>query len=498
MEITFNPTACRHLRWIVNTHLTRELTQEVRLPEGMGDIGRILGCWGQVLVRSKEWRGGNMGISGGVMVWVLYAPEDGSELQTVESWMPLQLKWDLPDTEQDGFILIYPMLKSMDARSTSARKIMVRANVGTWGAALNNGQTQLWDAPQQMPEDVQLLTQEYPMELPVEFGEKMVDFEERLELPSGYPPVERIIRYSLTPVNTEQRVMGSRIVFRGKALLQLLYWGGGKVNTWNTEISYAQFGDLDRDYGTHATADVIPLLTNLEIAMNEGQPELKGDMAVQYVIYDRHMIPMTEDAYSTLRPVEIHTQALEMPNRLDKTCQSLRIRQNMPCQAGNVLDAFLMLDTPKFRMGDGGGEVFLSGQTEVLYRDMEGNIQCENGKLEYCHAFHADEHTKMDILAMGEDRIDLSVDGNGITLEIPVRLDIGVTGNTAQTPISAITLGDEAKPDPSRPSLILRRCKDQTLWEIAKENGSTVDAIRRINSLENEPENGRMILIPIS
>jgi hypothetical protein len=44
----------------------------------------------------------------------------------------------------------------------------------------------------------------------------------------------------------------------------------------------------------------------------------------------------------------------------------------------------------------------------------------------------------------------------------------------------------------------LRRAGDEGLWAIAKDYGSTVQAIREANQLTEEPENGQMLLIPIS
>ena len=34
---------------------------------------------------------------GGMMVWVLYAPEDGSPERCIEGWIPFQMRWDLPE-----------------------------------------------------------------------------------------------------------------------------------------------------------------------------------------------------------------------------------------------------------------------------------------------------------------------------------------------------------------------------------------------------------------
>ena len=94
MELQFEKTTLDCLGNLCCEVKSAEQTQEVRLGDMMGDIGKVLGCWGQVLLRGKEWRGSGMSVSGGVMVWVLYAPEDGSAPQTVETWVPFAMKWD--------------------------------------------------------------------------------------------------------------------------------------------------------------------------------------------------------------------------------------------------------------------------------------------------------------------------------------------------------------------------------------------------------------------
>ena len=69
-----------------------------------------------------------------------------------------------------------------------------------------------------------------------------------------------------------------------------------------------------------------------------------------------------------------------------------------------------------------------------------------------------------------------------------------------QTPISMVVgleLGELQQPDPHRPSLILRRPGGENLWELAKHHGSSVEAIRRANGLEDEPDKSQMLLIPV-
>ena len=91
MELQFEKREIPCLAPVLNRVQNLELTQEVRLPEDGTEAARILGCRGQVLIRSKEWNRDRLQVSGGVMLWVLYDPETNTGLQTVEAWIPFKV-----------------------------------------------------------------------------------------------------------------------------------------------------------------------------------------------------------------------------------------------------------------------------------------------------------------------------------------------------------------------------------------------------------------------
>ena len=63
--------------------------------------------------------------------------------------------------------------------------------------------------------------------------------------------------------------------------------------------------------------------------------------------------------------------------------------------------------------------------------------------------------------------------------------------------VTAVTLGEKKPMDPHRPSLILRRAGEDDLWNLAKKCGSTVEAIREANGLQEEAAPDRLLLIPV-
>ena len=56
MDMKFESEEIRFLRPVVWENQRQEQTQEIRLTDDLPDAGRVLGCWGQCILRSKEWR----------------------------------------------------------------------------------------------------------------------------------------------------------------------------------------------------------------------------------------------------------------------------------------------------------------------------------------------------------------------------------------------------------------------------------------------------------
>lgn len=242
-----------------------EQTQELRIPEGMPDAARILAGWGQVLLRSKEWNRDNIRVSGGVLVWVLYEPEDGSQPRRLETWIPFQMNWDLPEDTPEGRVRIRPLLRYVDARTVSSGKVMIRVGIGLLAQSWCPHHAEI----SQMEDgagDVELLHSRWPVRLPMETGEKAFEMEETLSMPASAPAVEQVVYFRMDPMVTDRKVLGNRMVFRGNGNLHLLYrCPEGQLHSWDFELPFSQYTDLEDTYSGDAQADVMMAVTRLEL-----------------------------------------------------------------------------------------------------------------------------------------------------------------------------------------------------------------------------------------
>lgn len=496
MDIAFEKKSLPYLKTLVSKAQTQEQTQEVRLPEGMPDVGNVVSSWAQVILRGKEWRGDRIGVNGGVMVHVMYLPEEENTPQAVAAWMPFQMKWEIPATPHDGTILARPFLQSVDARSVSARKMMVRATFGVDLEGVVADRAEVY-YPEHLPEDIRVLERNYPMCLPAGAGEKAFNIEESYQ--SIQPKPVQLIRYTLTPEVTEWKIMADKLVFRGGARLYGLYrCEEGKLHTWNQEIPFSQYAELDREYQDTCHVDHSCVLTNLELDITEeGRLSLNAGICTQYKIYEETMVHLIEDAYSPIRQILPQTESLELPALLCRNTEKRRVEQTVETDASKVVDLSVYGDVPKVLGAGEDREVQIPGMFQLLYLDPEENYQSTNAYWEEQIPLTMAETGRLIVDTEAFDSPVSGLGSNGVSMQS----DMTVTMKTLATqPLSMVTgldVGEEIKKDPNRPSLILRRAGEQSLWEIAKETGATVDRIRAANGLDGEPDPGQMLLIPI-
>lgn len=482
------------VRWV-------EETQELRMPEQMPDVGRILCCWGQVLLRSKEWRDGTMAVSGGVMAWVMYLPEgENSTGHMAQAWIPFQLKWDLPQTKHDGTIRVLPLLQSVDARTTTARKIVVRATVSVLAEAFVQDRAEVC-VPEQIPEGIHLLQRTYPMILPRESGEKTFEMDEELTLPQSAQPVDEILRFSFHPELIDRKVLSGKVVFRGSGLVHVLYRSsGGELCSWDFEIPFAQYAQLDTEYEQEAQCTVVPILTGLELdGMPDGKLRLKAAIAGQYMIYDTTPILVAEDAYSIGAQLQVQTQPLQLPSVLALEQKTVSAEQPMHLQASNIIDTAFYPWMPRLRRQNEEMQAELGGVFHMLYRDETGTLQGAVQKWQSEETVNLASNAELGLLIQPSGRPQGSSASGQTVMRGDILLDSVISADSQIPMISALEMGEVCAPDPDRPNLILQRLNGESLWDLAKMNGSTVERIRVANGLgsDGEPALGQMLLIPV-
>lgn len=497
MALQFEAQPIHCMNRVKGQSQSQEQTQELRLNDSMPDIDRVLGSWGQLIIRGKQWQSDGVGVSCGVTVYVLYATQDGAA-QCVQSWLPMQLHWDLPEQWADGQIFCQGCVKSVDARAVSGRKLMLRATVSMLMQAYAP-----WEAtgylPAQSGEQVHVLQQVYPCTLVREVGEKAYMLDEELTLPETAPAPVQLVRLTLCPQVEEQKVLGDKLVFRGNVGIRGLYISqAGTVEAWQQELPFSQYAQLFREYPEGVQAQLCSLVTALECELTpEGKLRLKAGLSGQYVLCERSLIPVVADVYSPEKACSVESGSLELPVVLDRQTQRLRADAPAGFDAAKVVDVVFTPGCPQVEKDAQEAQITVTGQFQALYYDASGVLCAGTAAWQDGLRMSLSQQCQLDVFWDSKGQPQYTPGQEQGALRADVCLETVAVAMEQIPMITAVQLGQPLEKDPARPSLVLRRAGSHTLWQLARENGSTVEAIRAANALQAEPEPDRMLIIPV-
>ena len=382
-------------------------------------------------------------------------------------------------------------------RSTSARKMMIRTNIALLTEGLESYEYDVFH-PESLPDDVNILTQSYPVQLPLEAGEKAFTLDELLSPPTDFPEIAQICSYCLQTEVTEEKLMGDKLVFRGKAYLHIHYSSEARSqHSWDLEIPFSQYCELEREYGKMDTTRIWPSVTSLEVEPQQGQVHMKAGLVCQYRICGSSLLEIVTDAYSNLRNVQCVRQPLELPVILESKRRTVSAKANCGEDSLRMADIRFHPDPVSVQNHEDTVHVVLSGQFQSLYYGMDEKLHCLEQPWTETLSVPTGENVCMEAIAwpIGKTQGNL-LHGSG-QMQAQLELHMEARNHSGISMVSSLDLGELKEPDSKRPSLILKRAGKKTLWELAKETGSTVELIQTANDLQGEPEENRMLLIPV-
>jgi hypothetical protein len=285
--------------------------------------------------------------------------------------------------------------------------------------------------------------------------------------------------------------MDDKLVFRGTATLHAVYLGqDGMLHAWDGEVPISQFAELQREYSDEAELWVMPAVTDMELTrLDNGRLSVKAGILGQYVVYDHPTISLVTDAYCPGCEVELRQQEVRLPNVQERRGEQIAFSQTFPEDGIQLVAGSFCLSQPRMSRD----EATVEGVAGVLYYDPESRLR--TAQMPVSQDVSLPEGDWQSWLSP-PSTVQGAISPDGISLQTTAGLQSMNMDEKGITMITGVSVGEPASRE-GRPSLILRRAGDMSLWELAKKCGSTVDAIRAANSLEGEPAREKMLIIPV-
>lgn len=492
MELEFHEERLRFLAQTRCGRLCQELTAEMTVPETMPEIARVVDCFGTVTVQNRSVDSGSVSVGGGIQAGVLYVPEGAEgELQRIDVYLPFTATRKLPAPE-GSVLFCRAWLRSVEARFINARKVLVRANLCSELKLLSPSEWAMHRLDR-APAGLECRQNVYPMCLPVCTAEKELQIADELLMPETCVAADSLLKWTADAVITDSKVVGDKAVFKGELRLRVLCRDeAGSVGAWAGAVPFSQYAELSCEPGEAAELQVTPLLRHAEVD-TDGQIDsrrllLNVTLGAQITVTAPVPVTLTEDAYYLGGHFAPEWETRTMEPLLDRQSATAELALDLPQEAEKLIDWTLLPDSPAEARG--ASELESAVWVNLLYRDGSGALQ---GQIQRCTA-----RTGCSGAADSVTECAVADAGGAEMREGRLRLNLQADCKTWGQMNCRNLCGGTAEPGPTgdRPSLIVRRGSGQ-LWELAKENGSTVAALRAANGLDADAlEEERLLLIP--
>lgn len=501
MDLVFQEKSIAYLQKLVSQAKSQEETAEVIIQDRDPDIGRIVGCWGIPVIRSKELQQNTMGVSGGITAWVLYVPEDGSAPRQAATYLPFTMKWDIPSTERDGSMLVTCGLQSIDARMVNSRKLLVRATVSCEASLHTSGEA-VFHTLENPPKELEVLRDRLSLRLPSEVAEKSFTLDDELELPGGTPEIDRIVAYQLTPQVRDSKVLGEKALFKGICGIHLIYMTPEeRLATWDFELPFSQYTELSRHYDQEETLQTSLLLTGTELDTAEDRRHLllKCGICAQCSVLCEQVLDVVMDLYGVRQAVKPEFSTLPIRSRLDRQQLQTMAEIQFPMRGSSLIDSTVLPGTSRVSRSGDNASIEIPVWCSILYYDEDGSLQGRNSRDSTRAELRLADGCPLESTGQPSGPVQWTPGSAGTQVRIPMSIIADSYSDQELTMVSGAQVADAIRPDPNRPSVIIRApSPEDTLWTLAKTYGSTVSAIQGANHLNGGISgNEKLLLIPI-
>ncbi len=502
MELEFKQQTISYLQLSFSKTISQEQTQEMIVPDSFPDCARIVFTGASAIMRGRECREGNALVTGSVRASVLYVPEDGTQPRALSCDLPYSIRADDGALTQKTQLYACVRVCAAEARLINSRKILVRVELVCELAGYAQAEQTLYEV-QNPPDILQRKTAHYRLSLPQELAEKTFSTTQELELSGAEPEAETIVHYWLTPTLAEQKLNGTRAVFKGTLTLKVLYLtADGAPEILLRQIPFSQFCELAKAYDDDALRLCI-CLTGSELALSRAAdaPEkllLSVSVLCQCVSLRAQELCITQDAYTTRGEFTPQWEALAIPCLLDRQTLCAPLRGSVPAEARSVVDSTLYLAAPSQQRGDCGAILRAPATVNILYYDGQGALQSavvrDAVSLEIpCGAGAVCEAA----LLPGPDGF-AAPSGGGMDIRYDVAFDVFCRCEQALTTLCGGEITQEQAQTEKFCVVVRKNTKTQPLWELARQYRTSVAAIAQANGLETEEaEAGALLLIPV-
>lgn len=501
MELDLQRTLLEGYQPILDTALTQEATTESIVPDSCPDVSRIVCTSGTGYITAKQVQDRSVKIMGTACLQVLYVPEGESVPRALTVNVPFQCVGDYPNIGERDQIHAAILSVTADTRLINPRKLFVKAEVKVRLNAYSHTKSPVvCDMAEENP-SIQKQKTDHTHHSIFAVLEKPFSFSDTLRQSSSKPTIEELLTYRMEPITVDSRYIGMKMICKGVMMLSILYRSGTEVIPAQFELPFSQIMDFEGSF-EEGDPTALVALKQVECDLRDGELDVTVDALIQATIWSHRTVTMLGDVYSTAMPLDV--ERASVPVCTDAERNSRRESARKFCESGIpaklILNCSVSMGALTVQKKAHGALYSTEAAVDILYLSEDDALCGVSYTVPLsCEIDVAPGYTcSCQCRPVGE-AIAVPVTG-GIEVRLEGEFSWMLTRVEAKPCVTSVKKSSVDLRAELRPSVIIRMVgKNETLWDIAKACGSTIQDICTANMLSSETaECGAMLLIPVN
>ena len=488
-----------------HTVVNQEETAEMIVPDACPDILQILDGEGKIFLQRKEAAEGRGEFSGLIKVCVLYRPERGGGMRSMEAVLPFACSAESPAITRRSQLMAFPRIQTVDVHVLNPRKILVKVNFIISLTCYTPKSIELCTSVEKGDQySILQKTAEYRSHVAAAATEKIFHYSDTLALPAGRPPCAELLRSRAECSCNEAKVIGNKLVFKGDAKVSLLYRGeDDALHTTDFNLPFSQITDCG-EAGEDAIPEVRVIYTDMSCKQTgeDGRNfTVELELLAQAVLRKTETRTVLSDLYSTSYQAIPVRRAYPVQRKMDRGVAPETVREVLETRepVETVLD--VQIRPGQLTAEKGSGVLTLAAEVEVciLYLSEDGEIGGLHRRLIVPHEVPAANHWMYQCEFWVSREGTATPVGSGVEVSFTLEYSWTAMETSDLLAVEGVTLENRTR-DASKPasSVTIRAVRPgESLWELAKAYGTTEAEIAEANALAStEIYPGQLLLIP--
>lgn len=491
--------------------LEQPIDLDFSLPDYCPDIQRILKCQVYPKIFTRNVSGDRLDVDGAAVVRILYIDAVKKSVRCSEHTAPFTCSFNLKATPQNAVVLASAKPEYLNCRALSPRRLDIHGAFSVCAKVVSKSERE--NVCGIDGDDIQMMKESHPVSTITGCGQQLFTVSEDIELGSGKPPIESILRTDARAYLTECKAITNKMMIKADLNLKVLYLADldtGAVEVLDYTVPVSQIIDVDGIDENAVCDTMLEVMTydvrvRNDLSENDTVLSLESKLCATVTSYGEDEAQVVTDAYSTVYDLDLTYGQVQMPKLvtiINDTCVNKSTVEANSAGITKMLDLWNEQCTVKAL--EENGRMVLTGKLNIciLALDNEDSPFYTERSVDFTYPMNLDCDIKNLIAIPQAQVVSVSYrlsDSNHLDLRTEIKLSVPVFEHKSVRGVTAASANEEhLRQKDDSVALILYYAGDgEKVWDIARDYCICCDAVKAENDMaEDTVAQGRMLLIP--